>query len=420
MTDGEVVDVGTAFNVGLGTIINGTPYGGTGTVTIGAGGVVKVTAAPSTNTVVQIGAAHNSLLNTGAVGAVTVTGAGALLDANGSSIAVGRFAEGSLTISQGGTVKSGTTDSSVTNAFTVGRQSTGTVTITDAGSSLTADGAVYVGRTGTGSLAVKNHATMTVGLDGKGVGGLTIGGSNANATAATSVYVGGSGTATVTSDGYIDSLQNVYVGSTGTDGTLTVDDGGTVEAANRILVGNSGTVAAGGTVTTSTGTTTVATATTFTATGTIDVDAGGTLKTDGGAATAAPAFVVGNGAGSSGTLNVTGIGALADAGGQRITIGAYGTRHDACQPGRQRQGRRQLHRCRGGDERRRRRLAALGTLTVTDKGSTYTASGEIEVGVAGHRNVDIENSAAVSRRSALMSACNAGGIGTVDLETMAR
>src|SRR6185437_1892614 len=70
--------------------------------------------------------------------------------------------------------------------------------------------------------------------------------------------------------------------------------------------------------------TTVAPGTSFAGTGTVEVDAGGVLRSTNGAASGLANIVLGAQAGSTGTLNATGAGALVDAGVNHFTAGANG------------------------------------------------------------------------------------------------
>ena len=328
VNNGGTVLAGTGLTVGTATTASGTIYGGTGELNIGAGGVVRVNNPLLTGYDITIGSANASIggPSSAASGQAIVSGTGALLDGNGAGIAVGSLSSGSLLISQGGSAVSGTPDGGIFSALSIGREANGSVTVTDKGSTLTANGFAYVGRAGTGSLVIENQASLGIGLDGKGNGGLSIGGAglgNGNP-----LYVGGTGTALVTSGGTVFSTQSIDVGENGVDGTLTVNNGGTVETGQSLLLGNTVTVAAGGTIISSSGTTVVASATAQTGYGLINVGPGGTLKVDGagGGAPGTPTIVIGAGTGSSGDLNVSGAGALvSNAGGFQVGGAAYGS-----------------------------------------------------------------------------------------------
>ena len=313
---------GTSMTVGTATSASGTIYGGTGELDIGAGGVVRVNNPIAANGYdVSIGSA-NSTIGTSTAGTATgsdsgqvvVSGTGALLDANGRGIAVGWLSNGSLLVSQGGTVLAGSQDEALGSALSIGRRSTGSVTITDPGSNITADGVVNVGRAGDGSLTVENHGTLTSLTDTTGVAGIDIGGPGvggvSTSNGVTYTMVGGSGSALVTGSGYMFSLQTINVGTGGTDGTLTVDQGGTAEAGTQIIIGNSVSVAAGDTIFNPVGSI-ISSGTVIGTTGVLNVAPGGVPKADGsGVAAGTPTMVIGADADAVGELNVSGTGAL--------------------------------------------------------------------------------------------------------------
>ena len=308
--NGGTVLTGTGMTIGTATLASGTIYGGTGALNIGPGGVVRVNNPALTGVAITIGGANSSIggATNAATGEALVSGAGALLDGNGAGLAVGLFSDGSLVISQGGSVASGTPDNAAFAAVGVGREATGSITITDTGSNETANGLVYIGRAAAGVLTVENHGSLSVGVDGKGNGGLNIGGAGL-ANGAT-LYAGGSGTGLVTANGNVFSTQNVKVGENGTDGALTIDNGGTVEAGQRVLLGSSITLTAGDTIVSSGSAIPVTSTTVATASGAIAVGSGGLLKADGnGIAAGTPVLVIGNDDSSSGNLDVSGAGA---------------------------------------------------------------------------------------------------------------
>lgn len=108
---GGVVLTGTGMTIGTATKANGTIYGGAGTLDIGAGGTVEVSIpAQSVNFSVVVGNANASIggPTRAASGIVIVSGTRALLDTNGNALAIGLLSTGSMTVSQGGSVVSGT------------------------------------------------------------------------------------------------------------------------------------------------------------------------------------------------------------------------------------------------------------------------------------------------------------------------
>ena len=286
VTNGGTVLPGTVLNVGFATKAGGTIYGGTGTVTVGAGGTVDVVAPAETSSfavVVGGDAATVGGPTDLASGTLAVTGAGALLR-SASGLAVGLAGTGSLTVSQGGSVGVSTLNSGLLGAMIVAKQGNGGVTVTDAGSTLSATGDVLIGREGTGTLSVENQGSLLVGLDPTGTGDLLIGGANlANGT----LYVGGSGSAHVSGGGRIAVAGAIAVGENGTDGTLTVGAGGTVTTAGSLEIGGSISLAPGAVIVSTVGTTVAAGGALVGAPGIVDVTGGGTIEAGAGLSIAA-------------------------------------------------------------------------------------------------------------------------------------
>jgi T5SS/PEP-CTERM-associated repeat protein len=277
--NGGTVEVGTDLTVGPGgTLSNGVTEMGNGTLTIGADGTVELTGTAQTarfgvylgNSNIGTASAENAV--------ATVSGTGAVLNTNGNGLAVANYGTASLTVSQGGSVGSGTPNSNLIVALAIGKQGGGAVTVTDLNSQLTADGGAFVGRAGTGSLIVENHGSVIIGLDGQGTGGLSIGGFETTSTGI--LYVGGTGTALVNTGGNLFSQADIDVGQNGATGTLTVQ-GGTVGAAGQLLIGTSITLAPGATLISPTGTTTVTSTTVETGTGVVNVGTGGIVQVQG-------------------------------------------------------------------------------------------------------------------------------------------
>jgi T5SS/PEP-CTERM-associated repeat protein len=316
--NGGTVEVGTALTVGTGgTLINGVTETASGTVTIGAGGTVEVSGTAQTaNYGVELGFSNIGTASTENAVA-TVSGTGALLKTIGHGLAVGEYGDASLTVSQGGSVATGITASSLIPALAIalaiGRQGTGTVTVTDPNTQLTIDGNADVGRAGTGSLIVENLGSVVMGLGGAEAGILSIGGEGTNTGGGGTLYVGGTGSALVTTGGSLSSLGNIEVGNNGATGTLSVT-GATVSTVGQLQIGDSVTLSPGATLISPTGTTTVTAPTVETGTGAVTVGSSGILTVDqSGSSTAA--IVLGDAAGSTGALNVTSGGTVSAGGG---------------------------------------------------------------------------------------------------------
>jgi outer membrane autotransporter protein len=190
-------------------LVVGNVNGDDGTLTIRNGGAVS-------NFAAAIGS------EAGSMGAVTVTGTGAVWTTN-EALRVGRSGNGTLTISDGGMVNTG--------AAFIGLLAggTGAVTVTGAGSTWTIAGNPFVvGSSGTGSLTIVDGGAVNM----TGSGNSTIGGP------------GGTGAVTVTGAGSTwTNAGNLFVGTSGT-GTLTLADGGAASGAVTlgVSVGGSGTL----------------------------------------------------------------------------------------------------------------------------------------------------------------------------------
>lgn len=321
------VSGGDANSTGFLTI--GSQADGQGTMTIGAGGAVR------NDQLAQTGATPNFLTNIGArgTGTATVSGTGALLDAgvNGLTLGLGTAASsGTLLVEQGGTVRTATFDSNLLSALSVGKVGTGTLTVTDPGSSVISTGFTNFGRGGTTHLVVENQASFTGGGGGSslliGSGTSAVGGTGSSGPA---WLYGGTADALGTTGGVLSSLYNLTVGIGGSTGTLTVRDQGVATAARQVVIGaaetfagtqsyNGGAAFENGTITT------VAPGTSFAGAGTVDVDAGGTLRSTNAAASGIGNIIVGAQAGATGTLNATGAGALVDSGVNHFTAGSSG------------------------------------------------------------------------------------------------
>ena len=274
------------INVGIGYPGWGT---GLGTLMISEGAVVNLTPDPTATNqgiqgLLQIGIAFGTGAPA-ATGQVTVTGANSKLT-TATAIFVGRELTGTLTISNGGFVSSnpntasGAFDPTLSGA--IGRDATGvgSVTIDGIGSTWTQTGMLAVGYSGQGTLSVQNGGTLqslhgqiarnvgsqgTATVTGAGsiwaVGGkLSLGGSD--------TVAGGTGSLTVSSQGLVSVAD-----------TLTTWPAGTVDVQRqrRINIG-SGTPPVGGTVRVGTGGTLASSGTII---GNILVD-GGTVNLNGG------------------------------------------------------------------------------------------------------------------------------------------
>ena len=391
---GGTVQVGTSLSVGTATELSGTIYGGSGALSIGAGGTVELTGAPSTTSFeVFIGNANSSIGGPTdlATGEVTVSGVGVLPNTNDNGMAVGFLSNGVLTIGQGATVETGTTNSNDISALSIGRQGDGSVLVD--GGTLLANGDVYVGRAGAGDLVVENHGSVNVGLDGSGGTSdedLQIGGESYN-TGGTVLYVGGLGSMEVGTDGTVTSQLAIQVGDDGTNGNLSINSGGLVETDQQIVIGLSTTIVAGDTLISPAGTTVVTGATLEAGDGSVDVGPGGTLETTGTLSQSFASVYIGVDTGATGDVMVHGAGALLSTGGNGLDVGAQGDGSlTVSQGGSVMAGTgfaSQAAAVIGGD--------ATGAVTVTDAGSNFTADGGVAVGGFSTGSLLIENQASV-------------------------
>ena len=189
----------------------------------------------------------------------------------------------------------------------VGREANGSIKITDTGSSETANGLFYVGRAAAGTLNVENFGSLNVGVDGLGNGSLNIGG--AGLASGSTLVAGGSGTGLVTTSGHAFSQQNRRCADSRLGGTV----GG-----RRLLLGSS-ILLRPATRSSVRGTTTVA-PTSLPQRHIKGLD-NGRLKAYGtGLSAGQPSIIVGDGTGSTGTLTVSGTGAIVDSTGD-LSIG---------------------------------------------------------------------------------------------------
>ncbi len=244
------------------TFILGVGASGTGTLDIGAGGVVE-----------SYGGIIGS--ETGATGTVTVAGEGARWESVGRTVYVGSLGTGTLNIGAGGVVTSfegyvgreagGTGAATVagegarwenTYGLVVGDAGTGTLDI-GAGGVVESDGG-YIGvfTGGTGTVTVRgagarweNTARLYVGDEGTGTLNIGAGGVVQNTSGIIGSETGATGTATVAGAGSRwknDSF--LRVGSWGT-GTLNIGAGGVVESDGGyigVFTGGTGTVTVAG------------------------------------------------------------------------------------------------------------------------------------------------------------------------------
>ncbi len=374
VNDATTLSTGAVWTIG-GTpasnnyMVIGSGSGGSGSLTVTNGASI-VSTQPGSTSAYSLYVGSGSVAN--ATGVLTVTGAGSSVNTGPNGAAVGEAGTGTLDIEAGATATFTSPSSAAISALAVGRGGTGTVKVSGAGSTLTANGYVYIGRQGTGTLLVDQGGTFTGGAAATGstnsyatvIGdGTSLLDQNGNPVA--TAYFGGSSTAQVLNGSTLHSLGNLAIGNNGSTGTLTVDGASSVASSDLIIALGSGTARQGGK-------------------GTLIVQNGGTARS-GSAANGSAEIVIGSQAGTTGTATVTGATSLLTAGNYRITVGSAGTGTLTISNG---------GRAVAGSSGYTDTEAALavasnaagggGTLSITGAGSQFIASG---VAVIGGNNI---------------------------------
>ena len=310
------------------------------------------------------------------IGVATVTGTGSSLTA-GSGLYIGDKGQGTLTVSDGGSVSAG---GNALIGYTAG--SAGTVTVSGSGSSLAVNGFTQVGNAGNGTLTASNGATLSL------AGGFALG-----------LAASGVGTTTVTGAGTtLGTNGNAVIGSAGR-ADLTASAGGSVSVGGRAII-------AGGTG--STGTVTVSgSGSSLTVTRDTQVGysgSGALIASDGAKVSMVEEFALGVAASGIGTATVTGAGTVL--GTQRTAfIGASG--------------RGDLTVSDGGKVNVRDDIAianqstGVGTVTVTGTGSSLSTDLFMGVGERGTGTLTVANGATVQTGGNTVIGGQATGNGAV-------
>jgi len=155
---------------------------------------------------------------------------------------VGNFGTGALTIQNGGTL------SDLVSYIGNFAGSTGTVTVTGAGSSWTTSYDLEVGNRGTGTLTIQNGGkvsshTSYIGYNAGSTGTVTIDGAGSSLTSSATFHVGhkGAGSLTIQNGGTVSDVIGYIASNAGSTGTVTVTGNGSSWANSLDLaVGNSG------------------------------------------------------------------------------------------------------------------------------------------------------------------------------------
>ena len=281
LTNGGTVETGTRVLIGnttsvaagetivsLGTTTIATSavlLGGSGVVNVGTGSILKADGggivSPGTSAI-NIGVAI------GSTGELNVSGSGATVTASGYRITVGGGGQGSLLVSQGGTVLSATQFAG-DGAMNIGglAGASGAVTLSDAFSRIVASGQVNVGASGNGSLLIQSGAQMQSGgsaldlTEGFVIGGsagatglATVTGTNSTLSNSGRFVVGdaGFGNLAITTGGSVVTVPGTAVATGAIIGNVAGSDGSSVQvtgAGARWSVGSTlivGNAAAGG------------------------------------------------------------------------------------------------------------------------------------------------------------------------------
>ncbi|HEY0803697.1 MAG TPA: hypothetical protein VGD84_01475, partial [Pseudonocardiaceae bacterium] len=233
---GSVTVTGSLTNSGSLAVGGGTLTAATGlladpgVITVGAGGLLQASGggiAAAGTPDIEVGG--------GAASTLDVTGAGATVNSGQYRLAIGSTGNGSVLVSQGGTILAAT-KFAADEAITVGGSSgaTGALTVNGFGSKLAGTGQLSVGFGGNGSLLIENQATATT-------GGNTVDKSQGFEAGQLG---GGSGDVTVTgAKSLLSNTGRFVIGDAGF-GSLSIQAGGTVITSPGTVAGLAGAVVA--------------------------------------------------------------------------------------------------------------------------------------------------------------------------------
>lgn len=354
----------------LGTLTLGDQSTGSGTLTLQADGTIESGDATLGNQAGATGFANVSDINT----VWTVDG----------DLTVGSHGQGSLTLSNSAQI---TTTGNGILASQSG--STGTATITDAGTEWQINGELKVGDNGNGVMSVENGGFVSLAgnlaiADSGGTSTLTLDGNGSRMTGTgTSVTIGGKGDGTLIVQDAADAIfsgASVSLGENdNSTGTLTVQGSNTLMSAGSLTIGGSGT----GTLTVqnsaslSTGSN-ISVGEQATGTGTATID--GSTVTDAGTLTV--------GGYGTGTLTIQNSGTL-DVQGNDITLGEQNTGN--------------------------------GTLNLVGIGATLAFAGDMTIGKSGAGTFTVSGGAQFSGSAMTLASgsgfggASTGGTGELDI-----
>ncbi len=353
-----------------GTLTLGDQSTGSGTLTVQADGTVESGDATLGNQAGATGFANVSNINT----LWTVDG----------DLTIGNSGQGTLTLSNNGEVIT-------TGAGILGSQagSTGSATITDAGTEWQINGDLKVGDKGNATMQVENGGYVSLAgnldiADGGGTSTLTLDGNGSRLIAGgTSVTIGGQGDGTLMVQNAADAIfsgASVSLGeqSSGT-GTLTVEGSNTIMSAGSLTIGGYGT-------------------------GTVNVQDSAALST-------ATNISLGEQASGTGTATIDSA-AVTDAG--TLTVGGYGTGTMSIQNS----GSLTVQ---GNSVTLGEQAGGSGTLNIIGNGSSLIFSGDLTVGESGSGDFELQNGGQFGGVSMTVGAgsgfggASTGGAGTVEI-----
>lgn len=319
--------------------------------------------------------------NTGSTSSVTIDGSGSEFEVI-NSLLVGNSGTGTLTVSNSATATVGSA------FFGFNADSNGSALIDDA--TLTVTDRIGVGYSGTGDMTIINGATVSangaiVGWNGSGSGEVTVSGSGSTWDNTGTLYVGnlGDGILTVSDSATVISTDG-YVGTEdGSDSSALVTGAGSSwDMSGAFFVGhNDGAV------------------------GSVTIADGGSISGLQG--------ILGDLAGSSGTMTVTGSGSVwegvVDAGvlySGDLNVGRFGTGQLTVSDGGLVTGNR-LHIA--------NEAGSSGTAVVTGSGSSIDIADQLSVGLEGDGTLAVRNHASVTVGDLLAVAAQDGSTGSLDI-----
>ncbi|MBR0713791.1 autotransporter domain-containing protein [Bradyrhizobium liaoningense] len=214
----------------------------------------------------------------GSTGSVTVTGAGSTWT-NTGDLSIGRAGSGTLQVLSGGSV-------SAVNAYLgdLTSSANGSLTVSGSGSLFTTSGGLLVGASGTGSLTISNGGQVTNNagaiVGGIGIGTASVDGTGSNWNVPGALIIGGQaqGSVSITNGATMTAGVTILGFQSGGHGSLTVSGTGSSLLTGALTLGANGcgglnylTIANGGSVTVTSNVVNVGTGT---ALGEIDIGAG--------------------------------------------------------------------------------------------------------------------------------------------------